>query len=251
MVTGAGRGLGAAVARAMAARGARVVLVARTQAEVAAVAREIGHPALPVAADVADVDAVGRAFALARAAFGPCDCLIGNAATLGPVAPMWETDAAAWAATQRVNVDGAYHCLRAALRDMVGAGAGTVLGITSGAAYGGATWHSAYSTSKAAFEQLHRAAHAEVDARTIRIALFDPGGVDTAMMSEVRGQDFPGVDEFRRLHAAGRLRPAERVAGVVAGVIAGGVLAGHRYHVDELDAAWTEEMPSPRAGLPG
>ena len=172
-------------------------------------------------ADVGDPAAVEGAFATVRAGLGGVDGLVHAAAILGPIAPLAQSDPAAWAEVQRVNVVGAYHCLRAVLRTMPaeGGGAGTVLGITSGAARNVVAWHSAYDTSKAAFEQLFLAAQADVADSGVALAVFDPGGVDTDMMAAVRAHDFPAVAAFRRLHQQGALRPPSRVASVIAALL--------------------------------
>src|SRR5437879_1271951 len=114
LVTGAGRGLGAEIARHLARHGAEVVLVARTAAEVEAVARGIGEDrALAIVADVSVPAQVDAAVATAVKRFGPPRLLVNNAAILGPVAPIWKSDPEEWWRVQRVNVFGAYLCLRA------------------------------------------------------------------------------------------------------------------------------------------
>lgn len=136
IVTGGGRGIGRAIAHALAAAGARVTVSARTVAEIEEVAREIragGADALAVPADVtrpADAEAI-VARTLDR--FGRLDVLVNNAGVPGPAGLLPEISEPAWEETLRVNLTGPFLCLRAALPTMIARRAGNVINVSSGA----------------------------------------------------------------------------------------------------------------------
>lgn len=234
LVTGASRGLGAAVARDLAGRGVRIGLLARDRRRLLELASELGAAAFPLPADVTDLAAVESSAQELEKALGPLTVVVSNAAVLGPIAPLVETDPSRWADVMTVNVVGAYHVLRAVLPRLMANGGGQILGITSGAAHNTLRFHSAYNTSKAAFEHLHRMADAEARAAGVHVALFDPGGMDTEMFREVVRAKFPERELFRSSLERGAVRPAERVARVIGDLLADGVEPAVRYSVDEL-----------------
>lgn len=234
LVTGASRGLGAEIARALAAEGVRVGLLARDAVAVERLARQLGPGALALPADVGHRPAVDEAVARLVEELGPLTILVSNAATFGPVAPLSETDPAEWERVQRVNVLGAYYCLRAALPILAAGGRGQVLGITSGAARNTLRFHSAYNTSKAAFEHLHRLADAEVRESGVGVAVLDPGGMETDMLRGLLEEAFPDRPTFAALRAAGKFRAAADVGAAACALLMAGVSPGRRYHIDEL-----------------
>ena len=126
-VTGAGRGIGRAVALALAEQGAAVALVSRTQNEVEQVAGEIrsrGGTAIASLLDVSNWDMVNGTAQQIEAALGPIDILINNAGVLEPLGKLWETDPEQAGRLFDINLSGAYYCLRAALPGMVKRGRG-------------------------------------------------------------------------------------------------------------------------------
>ena len=134
IVTGASRGIGAATARELAGLGVNVVLVARSEGEIAGIADEIvkaGGKAAAVALDVARYVDVRAAADTAVERFGRLDILVNNAGLIEPIAHLAESDPAAWNLVVDVNLKGVYHGLRAALPVMVGQGAGVVVNISS------------------------------------------------------------------------------------------------------------------------
>jgi 3-oxoacyl-[acyl-carrier protein] reductase len=187
LVTGGGRGVGANVARALAEDGWSVVVAARTQAQVDAVAAEIGGRALEL--DVTSRESIERAVADA----GDVELLVNNAGISGPDGRDWEVDPADWWRVLEVNVRGPYLCSRAAIPGMIERGAGRIVNVASGAAYlpSASLGTSAYGASKAA---LHR--HSELLANQLApqgIAVFSisPGLVRTAMTEDVFPDDAP------------------------------------------------------------
>ena len=193
-ITGASRGIGAAAARAFAAAGARVALMARSTGELAALAAETGGIAIPC--DVADWRSVEAAVARTVAAFGRLDVLVNNAGTIDPIARLAEADPAAWARAVAVNLAGTFHGLRAALPVMRRQGAGTIINVSSGAATQPLEGWSAYCASKAGALMLTRAAHLEEAGRGLRILGLSPGTVATDMQRSIAAS---GINPVSRI----------------------------------------------------
>jgi NAD(P)-dependent dehydrogenase (short-subunit alcohol dehydrogenase family) len=177
-ITGAGRGIGANIARKLTEDGWDVVVAARTREQVAAIADETGGRA--VALDVTDRAAVERAVAEA----GPVELLVANAGTAGERAPTWEIDPADWWRVFEVNVLGVHLCCRAVIPGMLERGSGRIVITGSGAAYlpaqGGT--NTAYPASKAAVCRYGETLAAELAGR-IPVFFFSPGLVETELTS--------------------------------------------------------------------
>ncbi len=156
-VTGASRGIGASIAAALAADGARVSLIGRDAARLAEVAAELGGAdrATPIVADVADAGSVTEAFATARRQFGPVHILVNNAGQAA-AAKFAKTDEALWNRIIGVNLTGTYLCTHEAVADMLQAGFGRIVNIASIAGLRGAAYISAYAASKHAVIGLTR-----------------------------------------------------------------------------------------------
>jgi 3-oxoacyl-[acyl-carrier protein] reductase len=188
IVTGAGKGIGRAIALALAAEGVRVGLLARTRADLERVAREIGEaggPATSIAtADVADRSAVEGAVAHLRGELGPIDILINNAgvARFGGVLDM---DPDAWEHMLRVNVLGTYHVTRAVLPEMIERRRGDIMNVASTAGEKGAANVSAYSASKAAVLRFTESLAAEVRKHDIRVTNLLPSTVNTELAASL------------------------------------------------------------------
>ena len=134
LVTGGGRGLGRAVARAFADAGTHVSLLARSGDELAeSVARieATGGVAASASADVRDPAALGAAIARLRRDLGPVDVLVNGAGIVGPIGPLWEVDAREWWATMEVNLAGLVRCTQRVLPEMVARRHGRILNISS------------------------------------------------------------------------------------------------------------------------
>lgn len=175
LVTGGGRGVGAGVARSLAAEGWDVTVAARSLDQVEAVAAEIGGAAL--ALDVADPASVERAFADA----GALDLLVANAGTTAPTdGPSWELDHAQWWRVFEVNVLGVHLCCRAVIPGMLARGSGRIVITGSGAAYLPGAGTTAYPASKAAVCRYGETLANELAGR-IPVFFFSPGLVRTDM----------------------------------------------------------------------
>ena len=201
LVTGASRGLGEGVARALAAKGVAVMLVARNGAAVEAVAREIavsGGRAEALACDVADYANIAHVATTTRARLGGLDILVNNAGIIEPIADLATSDPAAWADNIRINLVGAYNVVRAVLEGMLGAGGGTIINVSSGAAHRPLEGWSAYCAGKAGLAMVTNAIALETAGRGIRIFGFSPGTIDTDMQVKIRASGINRVSRIPR-----------------------------------------------------
>ncbi|HSR90706.1 MAG TPA: SDR family NAD(P)-dependent oxidoreductase [Gemmatimonadales bacterium] len=186
VVTGAGRGIGAACARALAGAGARVVLGARTRNSVERVAAELrtlGHEAAATVSDVTDpasVDALAR-FSAER--FGEVTLLVNNAG-IGHAAPLERLTLDDWNRVMAVNATGTFLCTKAFLPAMVKRGWGRVVNVASVAGLSGGRYIAAYAASKHAVVGFTRCAALEVAGAGVTVNAVCPGYVDTEMTRE-------------------------------------------------------------------
>ncbi len=215
IVTGGSRGLGQALGAALAAAGARVVLVARhpepLQQTVEAIRRS-GGQAHAIVADVADVDAAAAIAGQAAAMVGPADIVIHNASTLGPVPlrPLLDTDCEDLQRVMAVNLLGPFRLTKAVAGPMVLRGSGTIVNVTSDAAVEPYPGWGAYGASKAALEQIGRIWAAELEGTGVRVLTVDPGEMDTVMHAEA-------MPEADRAALANPARIASRIVTLLAG----------------------------------
>jgi NAD(P)-dependent dehydrogenase (short-subunit alcohol dehydrogenase family) len=186
LVTGGGRGIGAGIARALAADGWEVAVGARSREQVEAVADEIGGEWVQV--DVAD----RRSVESAVAGTGPVDLLVANAGVGGQKGASWEIDPADWWRVFEVNVLGVHLCCRAVVPGMLERGGGRIVITGSGAAYLPASGSSstAYPSSKAAVCRYGETLAAELAGR-IPVFFFSPGLVRTEMTEGTFSDDAP------------------------------------------------------------
>lgn len=183
LVTGAARGIGAAVVRALAAEGAHVVATDRTTDGIGpagAAARAAGGAVSARAVDVSDRAAVEEAVAAAERDHGPLDILVNVAGILrpGPAAGLTDED---WAATFAVNTTGVLHTCRAAAPRMSARGRGSIVTVGSNAAGVPRTGMAAYAASKAAAAMYTKCLGLELARSGVRCNIVAPGSTDTAM----------------------------------------------------------------------
>ncbi|HJS90817.1 MAG TPA: SDR family NAD(P)-dependent oxidoreductase [Steroidobacteraceae bacterium] len=185
LVTGASRGIGAAIAAALIADGARVSLIGRDAARLAEVCARLGGAdrAVAIVADITRADAVREAFTTARRQFGPVHVLVNNAGQAAS-AKFTDTDEALWNRILGVNLTGTYLCTREAIHDMLQAGFGRIVNVASIAGLRGAPYISAYATSKHAVIGLTRSLALEYATRSITVNAVCPGYVDTDMAKQ-------------------------------------------------------------------
>ncbi|HXC57113.1 MAG TPA: SDR family oxidoreductase [Rhizomicrobium sp.] len=208
LVTGASRGLGEGAARALAAAGAAVMVAARDGASAGIVARDIaatGVRALARSCDVSDYAAIQKVAAETKASLGSIDILINNAGVIDPIAEVANSDPAAWAQNISINLIGAYHVVRAVLPDMLANGGGSIVNVSSGAAYRPLEGWSAYCAGKAGLAMLTRSIELETAEKGIRIFGFSPGTIDTDMQAKIRASGMNMISRIPR----GDLSPVE------------------------------------------
>jgi NAD(P)-dependent dehydrogenase (short-subunit alcohol dehydrogenase family) len=196
LVTGASRGIGAAVARRFAAEGAHVILTARTVGgleEVDDAIRADGGTATLVPLDLSDharIDQLGQSI---YDRFGRLDILVGNAGMLGSLGPVAHFDPKTWDRVMALNVTANYRLIRSMDPMLRASDAGRAIFVTSGLAREVMPYGGAYAVSKAALEMTVRLYASEVAKSNLRVNLLDPGVVRT----KLRAQAFPGEDPNR------------------------------------------------------
>lgn len=179
VVTGASRGIGLAIARRLVEEGARVTLMARDGAALQAAAATLGVEAAWQAVDVADRASVDQAFARA----GAVDILVNNAGQAAS-SPFMKTDAALWQRMLDVNLNGAYHCIQAALPTMLEAGWGRIVNVASTAGLTGYRYVAAYCAAKHGLVGLTRALALELATRGITVNAVCPGYTETGIVQD-------------------------------------------------------------------
>ena len=244
LVTGASRGIGAAIARRLAALGASVAVnYAVRRAEAAALAAELGPRAIAVGADVGDAEAVARMVAAVTSALGPISVLVNNAGIAVP-GTLETYDAEAMARMRRVNADGVIHCVRAVAPGMAAAGYGRIVNVASNAAIGtalaGTTF---YAATKAEVLALTRRFAFELGAQGITVNAVAPGWIVTDMargeMSDAafaeRVKGMAGRTMVRRVGAPADIANAVGfLAGPEAGFVTGQTLVVDGGRVDYI-----------------
>ena len=194
VITGASRGIGAAVAERFAQEGAHLVLIARTEGALTEVddrVREIsGDSATLVPLDVQDGDAIDRLGATLYQRYGRVDVLVGNAGMLGQLGPMHHVPPSVWQEVMAVNVTANFRLIRSIDPLLRQSDAGRAIFTTSGVARAAFAYFGPYAASKAALEQMVKVYAAELNKTKLKVNLLDPGIVRTRM----RATAFPGED---------------------------------------------------------
>ena len=242
VVTGGGRGIGRAIAAALAGAGARVGVLSRSAAELAETVKAIesaGGRAQAVSADVTDHAAVRHAIGAIERAFGPVDLLVNNAGIFGPLGPLWETDPAVWWQAMDVDVRGPLLCTHTVLAGMIARRRGRIVNIATGPVP--FPYFSSYASAKAALMRMTECVAAEAKPHGVSLFSLGPGSVRTAMsehsLNSAEGQKW--IPWYRKIFDAGLDLPPERPAQLVVTLASGkaDALSGlYLTPFDDLDA---------------
>lgn len=206
LITGASRGIGAAVAKRFAAEGSHVILVARTVGgleEADDAIRTEGGTATLMPMDLTQFDKIDQMGAAVAERFGRLDVLVGNAGILGTLSPTGHIEPQAWDQVIAVNLTANWRLIRSFDPLLRASGSGRAIFVTSGAADGVHPYWGAYAVSKAALEAMVRTWAGEVTKTPLKVNLVDPGALRTRMRAEA----YPGEDPMT-------LKPPEAVTDV-------------------------------------
>ncbi|MDQ3716620.1 MAG: SDR family oxidoreductase [Actinomycetota bacterium] len=239
LITGAGRGIGAAVARRLSTSGYRLVLTARNADELDLVAAALPGEAICIPADLTEACAVDQVFAASEEAFGGIDVLVANAGA-AMSAPVHKTTDADWGRMLDLNLTAPFRCIRRAVPGMKERGYGRIVVIASAAAKRGEPLIAAYTASKHGVLGLVRASAAELAQSGITVNAICPGYVDTPMtdgsIANVvahTGRDTHAVRAyFANQQPTGRLITVEEVATAVQFCLDSPSVSGQGIEVD-------------------
>lgn len=248
VVTGAGRGIGRAIAIAQAREGAQVALLARTEAEVAAVAGAIsdqGGTARAYRVDLVDLDAVTRTLAKIERDLGPVGLLTNNAGAFRAIGPIWTVDPAEWWSDVEVNVRGTFNCCRAVVPGMIERRRGRIINMAGGGTATSFPNGSGYATSKAGILRFTECLSDSLIDTGVLVFAMDPGLVRTRMteyqLNSQAGRDY--LPHLADTFAAGVSVRPERAAAMAVEIgtgrfdrIAGRMLMAARDDLDALEA---------------
>ncbi len=184
VVTGAGRGIGRAIALAQAGEGAKVALLARTAAEIEAVAEQIaaeGGVARAFAVDIVDLDLVTKTFAAIEGELGPVSLITNNAGAFAAIGPIWTVEPEAWWRDVETNVRGTFNCCRAVIPAMMARSHGRIINMAGGGTATSFPSGSGYATSKAGLLRFTECVSDTLTGSGVLMFAMDPGLVQTAM----------------------------------------------------------------------
>jgi NAD(P)-dependent dehydrogenase (short-subunit alcohol dehydrogenase family) len=240
IVTGGGRGVGRAIADALADSGAAVALAARSEAEVGSVAaaiKERGGRALAHPADVTDERAVADLVATVAARLGPPALLVNAAGTWTEVGPVERADPEAWWRDVEVSLKGTFLCSRAVVPSMTSQGRGRIVNVASHAGVRPRPYATAYASAKAAVLRFTDSFAAELEGRGVHVFAISPGFVRTRLIDELAASE-GGRTYLPQLATRGDAVEPERAGRLVVEIATGRLdpLAGRYLHVlDDVD----------------
>ncbi|MDE2842943.1 MAG: SDR family NAD(P)-dependent oxidoreductase [Chloroflexota bacterium] len=188
LITGAGRGIGQAIALAYASEGARLALAARSLdqlEETAGRATALGAQASIIRVDVTSQDEVEAMAAETLRRFGRIDVLVNNAGIVGPIGALEDNDVESWVRTIQVNLVGTYLCCRSVIPIMADGGGGRIINLSGSGSTSAPHYLSAYGSSKAAIIRLTEILSLELADKNIQVNALGPGSIHTGMWEEI------------------------------------------------------------------
>lgn len=215
LVTGAGRGMGRAIARRLAAEGARVAVTDIDDASAQATAAEIGETAIAIRLDITDPVAVRAAVAETERRLGPIDILVNNAGWTRSV-PFLQSSEELWERVIAVNLQGPLHCCKAVLPGMVERRRGRIVSISSDAGRTGLSSEAVYSAAKAGIIGFSKTLAREMAPYQINVNVVCPGPTNTQFLTNVTEENPQLLDSLKRAIPFGRPAEPEEVAAAVA-----------------------------------
>ena len=205
VITGAGRGIGRAIALAYAREGARLALAARSDSELEEVVSEVsgmGAEAVAIRTDVTSQIATGRLARRTVERFGRIDVLVNNAGISGPIGPLQENDIEDWVNTVNVNLTGTFLVCRAVIPVMLEQGSGKIINLSGAGVANAWSNMSAYCASKAAVVRMTEVLAQELEDKGITVNALGPGSVHTSMWEKMTEQAADAGAEF--IHQLGQ-----------------------------------------------
>ncbi len=215
LVTGAGRGIGQAIALAFAREGASVAVNAahmETAEDTATKARELGARAIAIEANVAEEEQVNSMVDRVVGEFGAIDVLVNNAGISQPIVPLVEQSTLDWDRVIDINLRGTYLCSKAAARWMMNHGAGRIVNIASAAGLTGPVMRTAYAPSKAATINLSMVLAVELGPYNINVNTVSPGYILTDLVKNFVQQGKVKEDAVLKRTPLGRMSTPEDIA---------------------------------------
>ena len=188
LITGAGRGIGQAIALAYASEGARLALAARSLdqlEETAGRATALGAQTSIIRVDVTSQDEVEAMAAETLRRFGRIDVLVNNAGIVGPIGALEDNDVESWVRTIQVNLVGTYLCCRSVIPIMADGGGGRIINLSGSGSTSAPHYLSAYGSSKAAIIRLTEILSLELADKNIQVNALGPGSIHTGMWEEI------------------------------------------------------------------
>ncbi len=242
IVTGGGRGIGQAIAQALAVAGVQVAVVARSTDQLAQTVQKIeqsGGRALALTVDVTDAVSVQQMAKQVETELGQVDLLVNNAGIVGQSGPIRETDSEIWWRVMNVNLRGPFLCSQAVLPGMTTRRRGCIINVSSGVSHGPWRHSSAYAISKAALNRFTENLALETADDNIAVFALAPGVVRTAITDLAFTPEWQKWDEvIARLFEEGHESPPEKAAQLVVTLASGkaDALTGRLIDIsDDLD----------------
>jgi NAD(P)-dependent dehydrogenase (short-subunit alcohol dehydrogenase family) len=218
LITGAGRGIGKRLALSMAARGAKVGLLARSRGELDLAQLEIeqaGGVAMRLRADVREMDQLSAAVDRMKVHWGQIDVLICAAGIQGPVGPLLEVSPKAWWETVETNLHGVVLASRAVLPEMIARRSGKIIALSGGGSLTARPNFSAYAASKTALVRLIETLAAEISQHNVQVNCMAPGGAYTSMTDEILAAGekagWKEIEDAKQVRMTGGVMPEKQV----------------------------------------